>query len=286
MNRRMLVLGGLGLAGVGAGAWWWNRSPEGWSEPYTGEQRWASLSPLLTETMFAIGAGAALVGRTSECRHPLPARRIRNLGPPHAPDVEVMEKLRLDGVLAEQGTVPLSVDDAVELPWGTVEEAAASTRELGERFGVTDRAEVLAAAFEKDLAAPEEPPTGARTLVLFGMDGDQANFVARNTLRGRAVTAAGLRPAVDRDFDTDPTIALADLPSIEPEVVILLVDESIDTAQREALLEPLRAITGLAAVQSGSADVIGAPGILSRGPSLLSLVPMLRTRVAAITGEG
>lgn len=284
MNRRMLVLGGLGLVGLGAGVAWWMQPSTEWSAPYEGGERWASLSPVLTETMFAIGAGSALVGRSSECTIPVPARRIRDLGPPLSPDPEGLGSLDLAGVMVLEGQSPAGVSDPWALPWGSVDEVAATVRELGVYFDVEDRAEVLAAAFEKDLAAPKEEPTGPRVMVLYEVDGTQARFVARNSLRGRAVEAAGLRHAVDQDFERDPTVVLADLVQLDPDVILVLHDEAVDTARREELLAPLAELAGLRAAQSATIDVLGSPTALSLGPSVLQLPPLFRQRVDALTG--
>lgn len=256
-----------------------NRESGEWSAPYGGSERWVSLSPELTEAMFAIGAGPALVGRTSECTTPVPARRIRDVGPPGAPDPEAIASLDPTGIMVLQGRAPDGVTDALELPWGTIEEITESVRELGDRFDVSDRAERLAESYEA-LANPREEPAGPRTLVLFDAQPDRARFAAQNTLYGYALASAGLRNAVARDFTTDPVIRFADLPEIAPDVIVLLVEESVDTARKEALLAPLRDLGTGAAL-----DVIGQPSVLSRGPSVLSLPALLKARVAALVEE-
>lgn len=283
-TSRVLQVGSLFVAILGVAYLVYSRTVGGqteWTEPYDGQERWASLSPELTEAMYAIGAGSALVGRCSQCTEPMPARRLRDLGPAAAPDRESMDGLNLTGVMGLEGQLPEGVPQPWELGWSSATEAAESVRALGDRFGVPDRAEVLAAAYEKDLTRRgEEEPTGARTILLYDVAEQQANFVARNSLHGGAVDGANLRHAVDRDFDGEPMVRLEDLLTIDPDLIVVLHPTSVSTEQREQILAPLRAIGGLRAAESGAIDVVGAPGLLGVGPSMLKLPTLLRERAS------
>ena len=62
-------------------------------------KRIASLSPTTTELLFAIGAGARVVGRTSYDEWPEQAKRVADLGPGIRPNVEAILAVRPDLVV-------------------------------------------------------------------------------------------------------------------------------------------------------------------------------------------
>jgi iron complex transport system substrate-binding protein len=65
-------------------------------------QRVISLAPSLTEILFDLGAGPALVGRTARCNQPAEALAIRDVGAYMNPDLERIMSLRPDLVVAPQ----------------------------------------------------------------------------------------------------------------------------------------------------------------------------------------
>jgi ABC-type Fe3+-hydroxamate transport system substrate-binding protein len=62
--------------------------------------RLVSLVPSLTELLFALGAGGALVGVTRFCVRPGATRRIRRIGGTKTPDLELIRALTPDLVIA------------------------------------------------------------------------------------------------------------------------------------------------------------------------------------------
>jgi len=65
-------------------------------------QRVVSLAPSLTEEVFAVGAGAQLVGDTDYCVHPAAARQKVKIGSIQKPNAEIIVSLHPDLVLATQ----------------------------------------------------------------------------------------------------------------------------------------------------------------------------------------
>ncbi|MCQ2397779.1 MAG: helical backbone metal receptor [Sphaerochaetaceae bacterium] len=62
--------------------------------------RIVSLSPNITETVFALGAGNSLVGRTDYCTKPEEALKVRSVGNILEPDTEMIIALKPDIVVA------------------------------------------------------------------------------------------------------------------------------------------------------------------------------------------
>lgn len=80
-------------------------------------ERVVSLSPANTETLFALGAGERIVGRTDYCSYPEKAAEVESVGTYTAPNTELIISLSPDVVFASD-----YIDDAVR---DQVEEAGA-----------------------------------------------------------------------------------------------------------------------------------------------------------------
>jgi ABC-type Fe3+-hydroxamate transport system substrate-binding protein len=66
-------------------------------------RRVVSLAPNVTEMLFAVGAGPAVVGVTQFCDFPPAARRVKKIGNFSAPDLEAVAAARPDLVVAAYG---------------------------------------------------------------------------------------------------------------------------------------------------------------------------------------
>jgi len=62
--------------------------------------RIVSLAPGITETVFALGKGENLVGRTDYCNFPLQAGNVQSVGPIQQPNIEMIISLKPDVVIA------------------------------------------------------------------------------------------------------------------------------------------------------------------------------------------
>jgi ABC-type Fe3+-hydroxamate transport system substrate-binding protein len=100
-------------------------------------ERIVSLVPSLTETLYDLGCGERLVGRTDYCIHPADAvATVASVGGAKTPNIEAVLALKPDLVLMDQdenrradaealiaagvqvfGTAPRSVQDALNLLW-------------------------------------------------------------------------------------------------------------------------------------------------------------------------
>ena len=138
--------------------------------------RIVSLSPSLTELLFAIGAGDRVVGRTRWCTDPPEVASIPSVGDGLEPNLELLlarepdlvvfyhtpanaltiERLREVGV----ATISVRMDRLEDVPVGA--------RLLGRALGVSSRADSLAAGFEAELERRRRlpPDSGPSVLVL------------------------------------------------------------------------------------------------------------------------
>ena len=67
----------------------------------TGTLRILSLDPTLTESMFAIGAGDLLVGRSDYCKRPEAAAPLPTFGTSLTPNLEAIARLKPDRILVK-----------------------------------------------------------------------------------------------------------------------------------------------------------------------------------------
>ena len=137
-------------------------------------RRIVSLSPSLTELLFAIGAGDRVVGRTRWCTYPPEVRAIPSVGDgldpnlelilARAPDVVVfyhtganaaaIERLRQVGV----STISVRMDRLADVP--------VAARLLGGVLGTSRQGDSLAAAFDAELQRRRSVPADSGPAVL------------------------------------------------------------------------------------------------------------------------
>lgn len=274
LDRRTVLAGlaGLGLAGLGG---------LGLSVLSTGPRagaaarRVVSLSPQITETVFALGAQAALVGRSDWCLLPEAARALPGVGTALTPNLEAIVALAPSLLLAER--MATAAPEALArlapletLPWLTVAEVVASVRRLGALL------EVDAAPLAARFAALDRPPTpGPRCLVLLGVDElakGQLWFVKRNSLHGAAIQAAGLTNAVDADVAGPPTLSVERLIALDPELIVVLsADDALDPAGEERIIAAFHTLPVLSAVRTRRIGVLHGAATLTSGPAILDL---------------
>lgn len=123
-------------------------------------ERIVSLVPSTTETLFALGVGHRVVGRTRFCVHPVDqVADVPIVGGPKDPQIERVRALAPDLVLANaeenraQDVAALETLTPVYVTFPrTVPQAITDLRTLGAISGQVERAEEIAAAIEEELA--------------------------------------------------------------------------------------------------------------------------------------
>src|SRR5690606_18345388 len=155
-----------------------------------GQARIVSLSPALTETLFAIGAGDRVVGVSDYCRYPQGVEKLAKAGTSITPNYEAIVSLAPTLIVTEAAvnSRPQSLErlaPTATLPWLTLNDVVDSTRKLGKLTGQVEAAEALASALSRRLSV--EPPNDApRVLLVLGYQGerlDEVWFIRRNSVR-------------------------------------------------------------------------------------------------------
>lgn len=244
------------------------------------EVRIASLSPALTETVFALGIGSNVVAVSDFCHEPPAVEHLDRVGTVFVPRYEDLVRSRPTVVLAERvdgaKTNELgSLCDVATFRWLTFEDVIASTRELGKRFARGREAARLVADYEDALrVAPSARPLKV-LLALAHVPGQLSEiwYVRRNSFHGRALEAAGATNAAVWDVVGPPRMTLEEVVRLDPDAIIVL--EQSD-ARHVALLEDWRRMSAIRAVHAGRLALVAAPELQVPGPRIRRLVERLR----------
>ena len=276
----------VGLALVAAVAAWAIHEviPDPASQHHEGPQRIVSLSPALTETLFAIGAGDQVVGVSDYTETPAEAVDRPHAGTAITPDLEELVLLRPTLIIAQSTSMPnldqmRAIARTRVLDWLSVEDIVAGTRELGRLTGREREADDLANLFVarlKRTARPDAP----RVLLLLGYPGgetEQLWFVKRNSLHGKALTAAGARNAIDEDVVGPPVLSLERVLQVDPDIIIVL-----GSTNEDGTVRALRRLSSLRAVESERLVTLNDPGMLIPGPRIIDLIESLQAHITAI----
>ncbi len=143
-----------------------NRAPE--APPPA--RRVVSLAPSITELLFALGAGAQLVGRTTYCAYPPAALAVPGVGDGLNPNVEAIAARTPDLVVlyrsphtetAARQLGSLGIATLV-VHHDRLEDIATTARQLGQATGHADAGSAIARQIDSALAAPPRPGPHAR----------------------------------------------------------------------------------------------------------------------------
>jgi iron complex transport system substrate-binding protein len=166
----------------------------------TAPQRIVSLTPALTEILFAVGAGDRVVGVTQYCDFPPEAKAKPKVGGYVNPSVEAVLALKADLVLVSPG--PGNRDSALALrraglrleivPAETLEESLAAIESVARFVGDETAGRDLAAAVRVRLDAVAKRVAGEpRVRTFFCIQTDPIIAAGRDTLPSQLLELAG-----------------------------------------------------------------------------------------------
>jgi iron complex transport system substrate-binding protein len=190
------------------------------------DARIVSLIPAATEMLYAIGAGANVVGRTVHCDYPPEVAEVPSVGSGLAPDIERLLRLRPTHVVGSQlqedsSTVQALVDAGVSVvlvPDQSLEDIAAALALLGRTLGRLGSAQQVVQQMERSLLATQE--RGARAeppRVLIAIDRDPLFAAGSDSFIGEVATIAGGENVLPGDWVQLDAEVLAQL---APDVIV------------------------------------------------------------------
>ncbi|MCY1033842.1 helical backbone metal receptor [Corallococcus sp. BB11-1] len=253
-------------------------------------RRIVSLSPSITETLFALGAGPEVVGVSDYTVLPEGTPALPKVGTTFAPNFEAIARLKPTLLVDQQvkqapaealsALAPLKV-----LPWLSLSDVVASVKELGRLSGREAQATALAERFQGTLSRPAPKDAPRVLLVLGDASGTLSEvwYMKRGSLHGAALEAAGARNAVAEDGAGPPNLSLEGLIAVDPDAVLLLVTAAkMDAGQQALVLAPWKKLTGLRAAREDRVRLVIGPDVQSTGPAILDVVERLRSALGTL----
>jgi iron complex transport system substrate-binding protein len=190
-------------------------------------QRLVSLCPSLTETLFALGLGDRVIGRTGYCVRPADAvRRIPVVGGTRSLSVDAIAALAPDLIIAgKEENDRAQVESLMErhpvfvIEVNSFDDALRAVRDLGEATGTRDEAGAMLKRINRafDDLSPLEPPVDAAYLVW----GDPFMAAGRRTYINDLMNRCGLRNVCAHLESRYPIVSEERLAEFGPHVVLL-----------------------------------------------------------------
>jgi len=240
-----------------------------------GATRVVSISPSMTEAVFAIGAGDLLVGRSRYCDYPPEALRLPAVGGFADPSLEAIVALRPTLVISARGPAGAALAEALAAQGvdvyapetESIPEIEATLEELGRRLGHEEGARAAVAKIEaarREVAAAVAGRPRVRAAFLFDVapvfaagPGSFADGLVREAGGENVVTEGGAYP----------TLGLEQLLRLDPDVIL---DGSGDKADASRVLQK-RDDPGwskLRALREGRVRALAASVVLRPGPRI------------------
>jgi iron complex transport system substrate-binding protein len=250
--------------------------------------RIVSLSPALTETLFAIGAGPDVVGVSNYCKLPPEVQKLPKTGTSISPSYEAIARLSPTLIVTEAAVNTKNqqlarLSKVAGLPWLTVEQIATGVTELGKLTSCEAEAQKLASRFNTELKS-EPPPDAPQVLLVLGYRPGPLSevwYIRKNSLHGAALHAAGAKNAIDKPISGQPRLSLESLIALDPEHVIVL-SEAADVGGN--IQRAWSELTALRAVKNGRVRVLAAPEAFANGPRIFLLVKRLEAELSRLQG--
>ncbi len=194
--------------------------------------RVASLIPATTELLFAIGAGDAVVGRTTWCDYPPAAARVTNLGDGINPTLEAILAVRPDLVLlynsAQNASAAARLRElgiaAALLNTDRLEDVDRVSRLLGRLTGHAHGADSVAATFDTALAAAVAPTRVRRPKLLLLVWEQPPMTIGRGSFLSELVRRAGGENVFDDVTSSSGVVSIEAVASRDPDLILTTTD--------------------------------------------------------------
>jgi iron complex transport system substrate-binding protein len=268
----------------------------------TPPMRIVSTSPSITESLFALGLSARVVGVSNFCRYPAAALTLPKVGTYLRPDTEVIARLRPDLVLltagphqAERQLTSLGLR-AVTLELGSLDRIYSTIQAIGDAADARPRADALVADLRNALdrihqavaARPRKKVlviVGRRT----GMLSDLVAVSSRSYLGELIDVAGGINVLAGDRLPEYPRISLETVIRLAPDVVVDAADMGDTPASRKRRQPETEAMwrreDSVAAVRANAVHIVTSDAFLTPGPRVVEVAETLASWLHGIQGR-
>jgi iron complex transport system substrate-binding protein len=241
-------------------------------------QRIVSLSPNLTEIIFALGLGERVVGVSNNCDWPAEAKEKPKVGTFWQPNTEAIIAAKPDLVVCE--TFPQQKETAetlkraglnvLSLRVESIDELFSAIAQIGVAADCNNAAEQLAANVEEELGRIKSMSSSSEKVkVLWVIQTEPVRVAGVNTFVSEIIESAGGTNAISATVDQYPSIGTEEIIGCGAEVIIqsAMGSENI-SGQQKAAEEFWSKFANLPAVKNKRIYVIDADTVLRLGPRL------------------
>ena len=255
-------------------------------------QRIISMSPAITEILFAIGAGDKVVGVTDFCVYPPEAAKLPKLGGILNPNIEAMISIRPDLIIHHYDSVKIQ-DFAktmgveyLPVKLTDLNSILDSIQKIGRKIDLADNAEKLAMKLKTDIDFYKnklKPYRKKSVLLLLGDSDDPMRDLyaaGRNTFLGELLDIAGGENIIPETFAEYPKVSREYIIKKSPEAIIIAGPmANLSSGQKQINLRRWARFPTIRAVKNNNIHFIGNDYILIPGPRLISLIEQFAKRI-------
>jgi iron complex transport system substrate-binding protein len=240
--------------------------------------RIVSLSPNLTEIVFALGLGDKVVGVSSDSDWPAEAKAKPKVGTFGQPNTETIIAARPDLVICETFPQQKEVAETLKraglnvlsLRVESIDELFSAIAQIGVAADCNEAAEQLAANVEEELGRIKSMSSSSEKVkVLWVIQTEPVRVAGINTFINEIIELAGGHNAIAPTIDQYPSIGTEEILRCGAEVIIqsAMGTEAI-AGQQQAAEEFWSKFPNLPAVKNKRIYVIDADTVLRLGPRL------------------
>lgn len=242
-------------------------------------QRIVSLSPNLTEIVFALGLGDKVVGVSNNCDWPEEAKEKPKVGTFWQPNTEAIIAAKPDLVVCEAfpqqkesaETLKRAGLNVLSLRVESIDELYSAIAQIGQAADCNTVAEQLAANIKDELGRIRSMSVGCEEIkVLWVIQTEPVRVAGVNSFINEIIGLAGGQNTIAPTVDQYPSIGTEEIISCGAEVIIqsAMGTEAI-AGQQQAAEEFWSKFPNLPAVKNKRIYVIDADTVLRLGPRLV-----------------
>ncbi|MEX1200951.1 MAG: helical backbone metal receptor [Methylophaga sp.] len=268
-------------------AFWQTPMPDNAPEPDTIAKRIISLAPSITETIFAVGAGAQLVAVTDFCQYPQQAQDLPSIGGyldpslsqivAHQPDLVIMldRQQTLNRQLQQLGIRTLLIDNA------RLDGIVTGILAIGAASGHQQQAQKLYNLLQQQIThvkqqVADQPRKDTLLAIAHYTNSEQLDLVyiaGQRDFYNDILQLAGGRNVYQDTRLKVPAVSMEGLLRMNPEVIIdIFPDASAHQADLQKVRQQWQQLTPITAVKQQQIHFIEADYATVPGPRIIQLL--------------
>ena len=244
-------------------------------------ERIVSVSPTVTEMLFAIGAGDRVVAVTEQCNYPPEVKRLAKIGGWFSPSAERAVGRRPDLVIGQRGNSPEFVGTVRKagctvftIAPATLDDIYRNLREIGRLVGEEAGAEKVVAQMQARLAEVKRRvsavPASRRAKAFIVIQVSPVWTAGRGTFQDDAIRAAGASN-VGRSVDGFREFSNESLLAANPDFLLASTMEGAAMRMKRDI-ESNPVLNQLRAVRAGRVIVLDGDEVMRPGPRVVNAV--------------